>query len=913
VSAVKKNDSRPLFVPYTYDGDNNVLTITADMPGSTPDQVTQYVYNVSDAATIASGLSLTFSPTIQSNDMLWLVKYPDKTLGTAGTASSYINLFNYDGVGETLSKLDQNGTVHTYGYDVLGRVTSDAVTTLGSGVDGGIRRLETSYNTQGQIDKITSYSSATGGTGAIVSQIARVYNGFGQLTEEYQEHSGAVNTSTSLNVQYGYSDAAHGSRQTSMTYPSGKVLYYNYGTTGSLNDVISRLDNIAETGQTLETYSYLGLSTVVQRYQNQTGIELTYIKQSGELDGEAGDQYEGLDRFGRVADQRWYNTNTTSDVDRYTYGHDRDGNVSEKVNILDSGLDETYSYDGLNRLIGNDRASGTTNDQTWALDALGNMGTVTTGGVAQSRSYNSQNQLTGMGTLTLAYDYNGNTTTDDQGHTLVYDAWNRLVQVNSGTLTLKSYAYDGIGRRITESAPSTNPTELYYSSGWQDIEERINASGLTLHTQYVWSPVYVDSMVLRDYDFNATGTLQINERDYALQDANFNVTALVSRFTVNGDATGDGTVNTFDYNVVASHWYQLFSGGDVMGDFTHDGYVDAFDLNVVSANWGSSGSPTWIIAERFVYDAYGRFDTYDASYSAHADYLAWNYNFQDLRLDAVTGLYDQRGRVYSSSMMRELQAEPSGADPYVDGLNLYRMYDDNPINRMDPNGEVAIYFSGYDKLWTAIKKKTIGTGHAKASPGAFRWADKTFAYTDLDAGVKYLEKHKCGPIIIVGYSLGGLTAIQAAAKLKADHIDVDLLATLDPVTDIGTNVIVRDRWWMWGISPLAMAGATVAQWIAGAPAPHYTLDTSNIKEAWNWYENVGENATDFAIGSRIDGARNTLNYVGTYGPGGARVAPHITQHREFQWDMDISNEIQAEARRITSQAYLDLPKPSDVG
>ena len=35
---------------------------------------------------------------------------------------------------------DVYGNVHTYSYDVLGRQTSDTVTTLGTGVDGAVRR-----------------------------------------------------------------------------------------------------------------------------------------------------------------------------------------------------------------------------------------------------------------------------------------------------------------------------------------------------------------------------------------------------------------------------------------------------------------------------------------------------------------------------------------------------------------------------------------------------------------------------------------------------------------------------------------------------------------------------------------------------------------------------------------------------
>jgi hypothetical protein len=35
--------------------------------------------------------------------------------------------------------------VHTYDYDLLGRLTEDCVTTLGTGIDGAIRRIEKAH------------------------------------------------------------------------------------------------------------------------------------------------------------------------------------------------------------------------------------------------------------------------------------------------------------------------------------------------------------------------------------------------------------------------------------------------------------------------------------------------------------------------------------------------------------------------------------------------------------------------------------------------------------------------------------------------------------------------------------------------------------------------------------------------
>src|SRR5262249_38701669 len=142
----------------------------------------------------------------------------------------------------------------------------------------------------------------------------------GQLITEYQSSSGAVNTATTPKVQYAYSEMSGGanhSRLASMTYPNGRVVNFNY-TTG-LDSNVSRLSSISDSSATLESYAYLGLDTVVKRSHPQPGVDLTYVKQTGESNGDAGDQYTGLDRFGRVVDQRWIVTSTGTATDRFKY------------------------------------------------------------------------------------------------------------------------------------------------------------------------------------------------------------------------------------------------------------------------------------------------------------------------------------------------------------------------------------------------------------------------------------------------------------------------------------------------------------------------------------------------------------------------------------------------------------------
>ncbi len=229
---------------YTYDGDGHTLTITVKLPSSAI-QETQYVYGVTTSGGSA----------INSNDLLATTEYPDPSTGSPSTSATQEELYTYNALGQVLTYQDRNGTVHSYTYDVLARLTSDTVTTLASGVDGSVRRIDTAYDEQSNPYLVTSYSDTAGTT--VVNQVQRSYNGLGQETADYQAHSGTVNTSTTPVVQYGYnlmSGGANNSRPTSMTYPNGKVLTLNYdtGSQSTLDNAISRLSSLSDSGGTLE-------------------------------------------------------------------------------------------------------------------------------------------------------------------------------------------------------------------------------------------------------------------------------------------------------------------------------------------------------------------------------------------------------------------------------------------------------------------------------------------------------------------------------------------------------------------------------------------------------------------------------------------------------------------------------------
>jgi len=372
--------------------------------------------------------------------------------------------------------------------------------------------------------------------------------------------------------------------------PSGYTVDYNYAS--GLDSDISRLGSISDSTGALESYGYLGAGSILTR-TNGAGVVHTTT----------------LDDLGRV--ESVAATVGSTVIDGYGYTYDRNNNRMTKSNATNSAFDEAYTYDDTNQLTGFTRGS---DSKDWGFDALGNRTSVATnGGMPDAWTANAQNQITGInGSTTPTYDLNGNMTGDEQGRTLVYDAWNRLVQVKNGSTLLNAYTYDGGNRKVTED-DDTAVTQLVYSAAWQVLEEKVGSS---YTNRYVWSPVYVDALVMRD-----DGT----QRVWAIQDANWNVTALVD------------------------------DSGNVLERIGYD-------------------------------DPYGKVTVYDASWNVKSggSGYAWEITYQGMRYDETPGLFLQRMRWYSPTLGRWTSNDML---QFAAGdMNLYRMVANNPTNQLDPSG-----------------------------------------------------------------------------------------------------------------------------------------------------------------------------------------------------------------------------------
>ena len=303
------------------------------------------------------------------------------------------------------------------------------------GVDNAVLRVSRAYEVRGMLKQVTSYNNAAVGSGSVVNDVLLTYDSYSQLSADYQAHSAAVNTSTTPKVGYAYADgSANTVRRTALTYPNGRVISLDYGASGSISDALSRLDSIVDVAPstTLASFAYLGVDTTVQLSYPEPGVRLTLI---GSPADDGGNQYVGLDLFGRLVDQRWTNAAATSDLERVQYGYDRASNRMWRAKPVATALsvkqDEFYTNDGLYQLptrqqgalnAGKTGISGTpTAEEDFSYDPTGNSSNyqVKAGGsttLNQARTHNADNEITTLaGAATLVgYDQAGNMTKTPQ-------------------------------------------------------------------------------------------------------------------------------------------------------------------------------------------------------------------------------------------------------------------------------------------------------------------------------------------------------------------------------------------------------------------------------------------------------------------------------------------------------------------
>ena len=543
-------------------------------------------------------------------------------------------------------------------------------------------------------------------------------------------------------------------------------------TTGSSapNGSISRPSGLTWDSQNESTsYDFIGMGMPAVKL-TEDGQRLDRYVDPSAGTSTAG-EYPGYDKFGRLSYHHWIEDSSGDSITKFLYQYSpasdvvlrHDARATNPFGTLGrpdqmGARSDHYEYDGLHRLVRAERGvyfSTSSGDgsitmgtqhvpgtEEWTLDMLGNWESyavdATPGGGGfpdqamsgpeiQGRdndpNTNEFLSLSGVSDSGRVYDPAGNlvaiNTGADSRKILIYDAWNRLVEIlfqtkdsadswtgfdpfDSGRSDVEYsqavFTYYALNQRasaiyntvdIANDVPD-QANYFLYDAAWRLLERRIDdtpssswddfrtGSGTSLPSgfdethQYVWGLTYIDELLFFQRDDDQSGEFESTDyQRYALVDRNFSIlgygNTLERRYSaygivqpaesVVGDCNYDDANDIFDFPAVASY---ATSGEDyVSGDLDNDGDNDVFDYGIYAPHFGQS-APTL--------DPWA-----NESIVGYAGYI----------FDEPTGLYCVRNRWYSAEDGHWISRDPA---TYVDGMNLYQYGRSNPIRYTDRNG-----------------------------------------------------------------------------------------------------------------------------------------------------------------------------------------------------------------------------------
>jgi RHS repeat-associated protein len=172
------------------------------------------------------------------------------------------------------------------------------------------------------------------------------------------------------------------------------------------------------------------------------------------------------------------------------YGYDANGNLQTATDLLAAANDQSYSYDGLNRLI----AANGTAQQSYQYDPVGNRLANDLNGAATQYQYDLGSQKlfsqTGAHPNTVVSNAVGNIT-HAGGKTYLYAPDQRLASVKQGSADIARYSYDAQGRRRSKTVGTTTTHYDYDLQGRLLGEDRVPGDY-----------VYLDGEPLARVDYN---------------------------------------------------------------------------------------------------------------------------------------------------------------------------------------------------------------------------------------------------------------------------------------------------------------------------------------------------------------------------------------------------------------------------
>ncbi|WP_287726274.1 putative Ig domain-containing protein [Microcystis sp. M061S2] len=633
---------------YDYDKSDRLLTVTNAL-----NQVTSYTYDKEGrriAMTDALGRITGYD--YDALDRLLTTTYANKTVMTT----------TYDPLGRVIAETDLAGNTTNYEYDALGRLTAV--------IDALNQRTEYKYDLVGNlIEQKDANGNITKFEYDSLRRLKATILPGGQRNETIHDKIGNLIKVTDFNgavTTYKYNER---NWLTEKSFSDGTATEtFTYTLTGELATVI---DNRGMTN-----YVYDERDRLISRTEpdNRT-ISYTYDKASNILtltvpSGTTTYTYDVLNRLDTVKDA----DNGVTD-----YDYDTVGNLIKTV--FPNGVIENQQYDLLNRLtyLENRNSTGIISSYAYTLDAMGNrVKVVENDGRTVEYNYDNLYRLTqekitdsvaGNKTITYSFDAVGNRLEKVDSvagkTTYNYDKNDRLLkEILGGNIT--QYQYDDEGNLLAKVENGATTTNYEWNAKGELTAVEVTENGETGRIEFEYD--HNGIRVAIDVDGEVTRFLiDNNQQQYA---------QVIEEYQTNGTVN-----NTY------THGWDLISQEDGANRI----YYQVDGLGSTRLMTGNNGSG---IVE-YDYDAYGNLTRKVGD--ADNNYLFAGEQFDD----AVDGYY-LRARYYDPNTGRFASVDPfEGYNNQPITLHDYLYAGVNPVNAIDPSGEVALI--EYVKIFTLTR------------------------------------------------------------------------------------------------------------------------------------------------------------------------------------------------------------------
>lgn len=419
---------------YTYNAAGQMTKVEEPNPTLSNPLVTTYSY-------------YSFGPLYQSNQSSqirtfvndWLGRQTSQTIPESGTTT-----FSYDNASRLSSKTDARSITTTFSYDNANRPTGKSYN------DGVTPSVSWGYDANGDTGLKTSMTDTLG-------SVAYTYDNMNRLSQE----SRTLTSIGTFNTSYGYNLKGD---LTTMTYPSGRTVNFNYATGGGccnsrLASVVDQTTSVAING----TMNY-----------DAAGDLLNNILGNGVVENYTYDNY-------RLQQKTITATIGSTALMNFTYNYGTSstntGRVLSRTDAIQPEHSASYSYDPIYRLSGVVSGDSTSSwGIAWTFDTWGNRLSQTALGITtgplrtytqtyvntsgnQMPYFTNTNQMSG-----ISYDAAGNQLGDGAlpvPTTYTFNAENQMITSN-GPGGTASYTYDGDGRRMKKSVTISSVTETTY-------------------------------------------------------------------------------------------------------------------------------------------------------------------------------------------------------------------------------------------------------------------------------------------------------------------------------------------------------------------------------------------------------------------------------------------------------------------